>query len=121
VDILNEMEALIIVFDAIEHNIKLEDAIADAMRKGIKYQVENWEQFFCPDTRAADLLWCTVRFPFNSDNKCLIFSVKKFQVWNKDDDARQLLIDRKDETTTSINNVEQNKNEVRKTYNLNPH
>jgi hypothetical protein len=63
VNILNEMETLIIVFDAIEHGAKLEDAIADAMLKGIQYQVENWEQFFCPDTRAALLLWCTVRSP----------------------------------------------------------
>jgi hypothetical protein len=44
----------------------------------------------------------------------MIFSVKTFQVWNKDDYARQLLIDRKDETMTSSNNVEQNKNQVKK-------
>ena len=61
VDILREMEGLVIVFDAIEPNAKLEDAIADAMLTGIKYEINNWEQFFCPDIRAPILLWCTVR------------------------------------------------------------
>jgi hypothetical protein len=46
----------------------------------------------------------------------MIFSVKTFQVWNKDDYARQLLIDRKDETMTLSNNVEQNKNQVKKKW-----
>lgn len=69
VDVLNEMEALIIVFDAIEYNAKLEGAIAEAMLKGINYQIENWEQFFCPDSKSALLLWCTVRSSFNSNGK----------------------------------------------------
>ncbi|CAM4803184.1 unnamed protein product [Rotaria magnacalcarata] len=92
VDVLNEMEELIIVFDAIEHNAKLEDTIADAILTGIKYQIENWEQFFCPNTKAALLLWCAV--------------------WGKDEYARQLLTDRKAETATSANDAEQSKNQV---------
>ncbi|CAF4216265.1 unnamed protein product, partial [Rotaria magnacalcarata] len=92
VDVLNEMEELIIVFDAIEHNAKLEDTIADAILTGIKYQIENWEQFFCPNTKAALLLWCAV--------------------WGKDEYARQLLTDRKAETVTSANDAEQSKNQV---------
>jgi hypothetical protein len=68
-DVLKEMGALIIVFDAIEYSAKLEDAIAEAMLKGIKYQIETCEHFFCPDTRSALLLWCTVRSPFNSNRK----------------------------------------------------
>ncbi len=48
----------------------------------------------------------------------MIFSVYNCQVWNKDDYARQLLIDRKDETMISINNVEQNNDQVRKTFSV---
>jgi len=60
IDVLNEMEELIVVFDVIEHSGKLEDAIANAILKGIRYRVENWEQFFRPETRAAKLAWCLV-------------------------------------------------------------
>ena len=67
VDVLKEMEALIIVFDAIEYNGKLEDAIAEAMLKGITYQIDNWEQYFSPDSRSALLLWCMVRSHLNSN------------------------------------------------------
>ncbi|CAF1184093.1 unnamed protein product, partial [Adineta ricciae] len=92
VDILREMEGLVIVFDAIEPNAKLEDAIADAMLTGITYEVNNWEQFFCPDTRAPILLWCTV--------------------WNKANYARQLLINNKDESLVSIGQAEANQNQM---------
>jgi hypothetical protein len=60
IDVLNEMEELIVVFDVIEHSGNLEDAIANAILKGIRYRVENWEQFFRPETRAAELAWCLV-------------------------------------------------------------
>jgi hypothetical protein len=63
VNVLNEMEALIVVFDAIEHSGNLEDAIANAMLNDIKYRVENWEQFFSPETRTAELRWCLVISP----------------------------------------------------------
>ncbi|CAF4581833.1 unnamed protein product [Rotaria socialis] len=92
VDVLNEMEELIIVFDAIEYNAKLEDTIADAILTGIKYQNENWGQFFGQNTKAALLLWCAV--------------------WGKDEYARELLTDRKAETAASANNAEQDKNQV---------
>ncbi|UJR07341.1 hypothetical protein I4U23_011628 [Adineta vaga] len=86
VNILNEMDELVIIFDAIEHT-KLEDSIADAMLKGIKYREENWEHFFTPDTRRADLIWS--------------------MVWNKSDYAQKLLVDRNDENTTSTDNNNQ--------------
>ena len=69
VDVLNEMEALIVVFDAIEHSGNLEDAIANAMLTDIKYRVENLEQFFRPETRSAELAWCLVRSSFRSNGK----------------------------------------------------
>ena len=69
IDVLNEMEELIIVFDAIEHSGNLEDAIANAMLKGIKYRIENWEQFFRPETRSAELAWCLVRSSSRSNRK----------------------------------------------------
>lgn len=65
VNLLNEMKALIVVFDAIEHSSNLEDAIAEAMLRGVKYRVENFEQYFSPDTRAEELAWCLVRFSFS--------------------------------------------------------
>lgn len=61
VSVLNEMESLIVIFDAIEHRDKLEDAIASAMLNAIRYRVENYEQFFAADSRAAELAWCLVR------------------------------------------------------------
>ena len=61
VDILTEMETLIIVFDAIERKNNLEDAIANAMLNGIKYRVENYEQHFSAEIRAAEAAWCLVR------------------------------------------------------------
>jgi hypothetical protein len=54
------MEELIVVFDAIEHSGKLEDAISTAILKSIKYRVENFEQFFRAETRSAELEWCLV-------------------------------------------------------------
>ena len=51
VDVLNEMGALIIVFDVIEHSGNLEDAIADAMLKNMEYR--------------AELSWRLVRFSFS--------------------------------------------------------
>ena len=57
------MEAIIVVFDAIEHSENLQDAIANALLKGIKYRLETWEKLFCPDTRAAKLAWCLVMPP----------------------------------------------------------
>ena len=60
IDVLNDMQELIVVFDAIEHSGNLEDAIANAMLKAIKYRVENFEQFFRPETRSAELEWCLV-------------------------------------------------------------
>jgi hypothetical protein len=63
------MEELIVVFDVIEHSGNLEDAIANAILKGIRYRVENWEQFFRPETRAAELAWCLVRSPSRSKDK----------------------------------------------------
>jgi hypothetical protein len=65
VNLLNEMKSLIVVFDAIEHRGNLEDAIANAMLKGIRYRVEHWEQYFSSDTRAGELAWCLVRFSFS--------------------------------------------------------
>jgi len=64
IHVLNEMEALIVIFDAIEHMDSLEDAIADAMLKEIKYRVENVERFFSQETRTAELKWCLVNSPF---------------------------------------------------------
>jgi hypothetical protein len=61
VNVLNEMETLIVIFDAIEHSDNLDDAIANAMLKGINYRVENWEQFFSPEIRTAELVWCLVK------------------------------------------------------------
>jgi hypothetical protein len=61
VKILNEMETLIVVFDAIEQSGELEEAIANAMLKDIKYQVENWDHFFSHETRTEELAWCMVR------------------------------------------------------------
>jgi hypothetical protein len=65
VNLLNEMKAVIVIFDAIEHRSNLADTIANAMRQNISYQVENFEQFFSPDTRAGELAWCLVRFSFS--------------------------------------------------------
>jgi hypothetical protein len=64
INVLNEMETLVVVFDTIEHDDNLEDAIANAMLNGINYRVENWEQFFSPETRTAELEWCLVSSPF---------------------------------------------------------
>jgi hypothetical protein len=69
IDVLNEMEELIVVFDAIEHSGNLEDAISNAILKSIKYRVENFEQFFRPETRSAELEWCLVRSSFVFDGK----------------------------------------------------
>jgi hypothetical protein len=41
-----------------------------------------------------------------------MFFVKIFEMWNKADHARQLLIDRKDPTIALADNEEQNKNQV---------
>ena len=68
-DVLNEMEELIVVFDAIEHSGGLEDAIYNAILKSIKYRVENFEQFFRPETRSAELEWYLVRSSFHFDKK----------------------------------------------------
>jgi hypothetical protein len=65
-DVLSEMEELIVIFDAIEHSGNLEDAISNAILKSIKYRVENFEQFFRPETRSAELEWCLVRSSFVS-------------------------------------------------------
>jgi hypothetical protein len=68
IDALNEMEELIVVFDAIEQSDNLEDAIASAILKSIKYRVENFEQFFRSETRSAELEWCLVRsFVFDEE------------------------------------------------------
>src|SRR3984957_16596103 len=50
-DVLNEMGALIVVFDTIEHSGNLEDAIADVMLKNMEYR--------------AELSWRLVRFSFS--------------------------------------------------------
>jgi hypothetical protein len=69
IDVMNEMEELIVVFDAIQHSGNLEDAIANAMLNSIKYRVKNFEQFFRPETRSAELEWCLVRSSFVFDEK----------------------------------------------------
>ncbi|CAF1026030.1 unnamed protein product [Adineta steineri] len=92
INVLNEMETLIVVYDAIEHKGNLENAISSAMLKGIKYQVENYEQLLSSETRAAELVWCLI--------------------WNKDDYARQLLIDRKDQTIISTNDMYPKKDQI---------
>ena len=61
VGVLDEMESLIVVFDALEHRDNLENAIATAMLNAIRYRVANYEQFFSSETRAAELAWCLVR------------------------------------------------------------
>ncbi|UJR11064.1 hypothetical protein I4U23_015247 [Adineta vaga] len=91
VDVLKEMEKLIVIFDAIERKNNLENAVADAMLNGIKYRVENYEQFFSSETRAAELEWCLI--------------------WNKIDHALQLLIDRNDKTIMSMNDMNLNKDQ----------
>nr|ACD54609.1 transient receptor potential cation channel protein-like protein [Adineta vaga] len=91
VDVLKEMEELIVIFDAIERKNNLENAVADAMLNGIKYRVENYEQFFSSETRAAELEWCLI--------------------WNKIDHALQLLIDRNDKTIVSMNDMNLNKDQ----------
>jgi hypothetical protein len=69
IDILNEMEELIVVYDAIELSSNLKDDIATAILKSIKYRVENFEQFFRPETRSAELEWCLVRSFYISNEK----------------------------------------------------
>ena len=59
-DVLNEMEELIVIFDAIEHSGNLEDAIANAIHKSIQYRVENLERFFRSETKSVELAWCLV-------------------------------------------------------------
>ncbi|CAF0727747.1 unnamed protein product [Adineta steineri] len=90
-NIFNEMEELVIIFDAIDHT-NLEDAIADAMLRGIKYRAENWEHFFSLDVRDTSLIWC--------------------MIWNKSDYAKKLLVDRNDDNTTSTDNHKQKKNHM---------
>ena len=62
IDTLNEMKDLIVVFDAIEQYGNLEDAIANAILKSIKYRVDNFDQYFRPVTQSAELEWCLVRY-----------------------------------------------------------
>jgi hypothetical protein len=69
IDLLDEMEELIVVFDAIEQSGNLEDAIATAILKSITYGVENFEQFFRSETRSAELEWCLVRSSFVFDEE----------------------------------------------------
>jgi hypothetical protein len=117
IDILNEMEELIVVYDAIELSSNLKDDIATAILKSIKYRVENFEQFFRPETRSAELEWCLVRSSSMSNEiYYIMFSVKIFEMWNKDDHARQLLINHKDPSTASVEGKEQDENQVSEMY-----
>jgi hypothetical protein len=45
-----------------------------------------------------------------------MFFVKIFEMWNKDDHTRRLLIDRKDPNIVSANDEKQNKNQVSEVY-----
>ena len=63
IDTLNEMKDLVVVFDAMEQYGNLEDTIANAILKSIKYRVNNFERYFRPATQSAELEWCLVRRP----------------------------------------------------------
>jgi hypothetical protein len=45
-----------------------------------------------------------------------MFSIKIFEMWNKDDRARQLLIDHKDPSIASVDGKEQDENQVSEMY-----
>ncbi|CAK9188734.1 unnamed protein product [Sphagnum troendelagicum] len=57
IDVLINMRELIVIFDAIEDSVNLEDAIADAMLKGIYYRRKDHHR-----SCAEELKWCLVRF-----------------------------------------------------------
>ncbi len=63
VNVLIEMNALIVIFDADKFNDNLEDAIADALLKQISYRRKNVKEFNdYYGSRAEELKWCLVKF-----------------------------------------------------------
>ncbi len=63
VDVLIEMNALILIFDADKFDDNLEDAIADALLKQIYYRRKNVKGFNdYYSSRAEELKWCLVKF-----------------------------------------------------------